>query len=85
MAMQMVCVCMCVRGREGCGCDHMVCVCASLFWDDCLQRDLCGGVSLQAVSEAAGVTEDLQLERFFSILQYSMCTHVAAVFICLLM
>lgn len=33
------------------------------------QHDLYGGVSLQAVSKAAGVTEDLQLERFFSILQ----------------
>ena len=33
------------------------------------QHDLYGGVSLQAVSKAAGVTEDLQLERFFAILQ----------------
>lgn len=34
-----------------------------------LQRELYGGTSLDAVRKAAGVTEDLQLGRLFSILQ----------------
>ena len=39
-------------------------------WDILIfQRDLQSGVSLQTVSRAAGLTEDLQLDQFFTILQ----------------
>lgn len=53
-------VCRCVGGSV---------VCMS-SWDILvLQRDLQSGVSLQTVLRAAGVTEDLQLDQFFTILQ----------------
>ncbi len=40
-----------------------------LLWQ---QKDMMGGVGLVAVCWAAGVTEDLQTDRFFAILEVRM-------------
>ena len=47
-------------------CAHM---CTSSWGILVFQRDLQSGVSLQTVSRAAGLTENLQLDQFFTILQ----------------
>ena len=53
-------------------------------WDiHVFQRDLQSGVSLQTVSRAASLTEDLQLDQFFTILQVKGNYLITYNFVCL--
>ena len=58
-------------------------VCVSSWDIHVFQRDLQSGVSLQTVSRAASLTEDLQLDQFFTILQVKGNYLITYSFVCL--